>query len=309
MERFFNDYGTTLAGGITNTQATLVVASGSNFPGSGNFRIRIENELLLVTAVSGTTWTVTRGVESSQAVAHLDGMAVNHIVTAGGLAQILAENGGTTTITWMGAWAVGTGYALNDAVSYNGSSYISLQNSNTGNEPDTSPTYWTLLAAASTPTDSSIVVTDNTSNNVSTSAHGFAPKLPNEATKYLDGTGVYSVPTSPQPYDLVASYVGTPTIGATVFILTFTRTVTFAANFSGSYGTVGTNPSSTVGYTVKKNGTTIGTISISPFGLFTFATTGGTSQSVAAGDRLTIIAPNPNDATLADIGITLAGTR
>ncbi len=35
---------------------------------------------------------------------------------------------------------------------------------------------------------------DVTNNNVSTSAHGLAPKLPNDATKYLDGTGAYSVP-------------------------------------------------------------------------------------------------------------------
>jgi hypothetical protein len=35
---------------------------------------------------------------------------------------------------------------------------------------------------------------DNTDLNVSTSAHGLAPKLPNDATKYLDGTGAYSTP-------------------------------------------------------------------------------------------------------------------
>jgi len=35
---------------------------------------------------------------------------------------------------------------------------------------------------------------DNTTNNVSTSKHGYAPKAPNDATKYLDGTGAYSVP-------------------------------------------------------------------------------------------------------------------
>ena len=37
-------------------------------------------------------------------------------------------------------------------------------------------------------------LTDVTTANVSTTAHGFAPKLPNDATKYLDGTGAYSVP-------------------------------------------------------------------------------------------------------------------
>ena len=35
---------------------------------------------------------------------------------------------------------------------------------------------------------------DNTDLDVSTTAHGLAPKLPNDATKYLDGTGNYTVP-------------------------------------------------------------------------------------------------------------------
>lgn len=34
----------------------------------------------------------------------------------------------------------------------------------------------------------------STANDVSTTEHGFAPILPNDATKYLDGTGNYSVP-------------------------------------------------------------------------------------------------------------------
>lgn len=35
-------------------------------------------------------------------------------------------------------------------------------------------------------------LTDNTRFNVSTSAHGFAPKLPNDATKYLNGVGAWA---------------------------------------------------------------------------------------------------------------------
>lgn len=40
-----------------------------------------------------------------------------------------------------------------------------------------------------------LVLTDVTTNNATTSAHGFVPKLPNDATKYYDGTGSYSVPS------------------------------------------------------------------------------------------------------------------
>lgn len=46
----------------------------------------------------------------------------------------------------------------------------------------------------STVTEADITLANNTTNNVSTTKHGFAPILPNDATKYLDGTGAYSVP-------------------------------------------------------------------------------------------------------------------
>jgi hypothetical protein len=42
--------------------------------------------------------------------------------------------------------------------------------------------------------ESEIDLSDVLTNNVSSARHGFAPKLPNDATKYLDGTGQYSVP-------------------------------------------------------------------------------------------------------------------
>jgi len=43
-------------------------------------------------------------------------------------------------------------------------------------------------------TETKQILADNTTNDVSTSKHGYAPKLPNDATKFLDGTGNYSVP-------------------------------------------------------------------------------------------------------------------
>lgn len=43
--------------------------------------------------------------------------------------------------------------------------------------------------------DSDLVLSDITTNDVSISRHGFAPKLPNDATMFLDGTGVFSTPS------------------------------------------------------------------------------------------------------------------
>lgn len=42
--------------------------------------------------------------------------------------------------------------------------------------------------------EADLSTSDVTTANVSTTKHGFAPKLPNDATKYLDGTGAYTVP-------------------------------------------------------------------------------------------------------------------
>jgi hypothetical protein len=45
--------------------------------------------------------------------------------------------------------------------------------------------------------ESEITLADNTTNNVSTSAHGFTPKAPNDATKFLNGANppAWTVPT------------------------------------------------------------------------------------------------------------------
>src|SRR5207245_6946362 len=48
--------------------------------------------------------------------------------------------------TFKGVWDNATTYSTGDAVSFNGSSYVSLVNSNAGNQPDTNPSQWTLLA-------------------------------------------------------------------------------------------------------------------------------------------------------------------
>lgn len=58
------------------------------------------------------------------------------------------------------------------------------------------PTSVTLTNATGLP-ESGLSLTDIATNNASTSKHGFAPKYPNDATKYLDGTGAYTVPAGP----------------------------------------------------------------------------------------------------------------
>lgn len=95
-EKYSNDASTTLNGSINNSVTSLVVTSASNFPTSGNFRIVVDTagnaEKMLVTAVSGTTFTVTRGIESTSAVSHSNSVAVSHVITKGGLDTIIGDN-------------------------------------------------------------------------------------------------------------------------------------------------------------------------------------------------------------------------
>lgn len=47
--------------------------------------------------------------------------------------------------------------------------------------------------------ETDMTLSDVTTQNVSITKHGFAPKAPNDATKFLDGTGAYSAPSSSSP--------------------------------------------------------------------------------------------------------------
>lgn len=57
------------------------MASGSAFPSQGKFTIIIDSEILLVTGVSGTTWTVERGHDGTTAAAHNNNSIVTQILT------------------------------------------------------------------------------------------------------------------------------------------------------------------------------------------------------------------------------------
>lgn len=69
-----------------------------------------------------------------------------------------------TSFVWKGAYSDATTYAANDAVEYNGSSYMSLQGSNLDKEPGVDTDYWELMAAKgddTTSTSSDMEVTDS----------------------------------------------------------------------------------------------------------------------------------------------------
>jgi hypothetical protein len=47
---------------------------------------------------------------------------------------------------WRGAWSNGTAYSVNDLVSYGGSTWIAIA-SGTAHQPDSSPTFWQVVAS------------------------------------------------------------------------------------------------------------------------------------------------------------------
>lgn len=92
-EKYANNATTSLSAAITSTTATsITITSATLFPSSPQFRILIDSEIMLVTGISGTTWTVTRGIEGSTAATHTTGSTVSLILTAGALDQITADN-------------------------------------------------------------------------------------------------------------------------------------------------------------------------------------------------------------------------
>ncbi|NMF98382.1 hypothetical protein GPA27_13405 [Aromatoleum toluolicum] len=117
-------------------------------------------------------------------------------------------------------------------------------------------------------------------------------------------------PKAGQPYVMGTTYNGKP--AASVLLLRHVIptgiTVTLAAAMAGSQGKAGTAATAQTDFDVQKNGASVGTIRFAAAGTVpTFIMASQTS--LAAGDSIDIVAPGTQDATLADIGLTIFGTR
>lgn len=63
-----------LSSNITSTATSMTVASGASFPSTNGFRVKVDYEIVRVTAgAGGNTWTIVRGVDGTAAVAHTAG--------------------------------------------------------------------------------------------------------------------------------------------------------------------------------------------------------------------------------------------
>lgn len=108
-------------------------------------------------------------------------------------------------------------------------------------------------------------------------------------------------------YDVGGFCTGKPEASSYLVRLVSPRAFTLPANLTGSVCKSGVASTGSSVLMIKKNGTSIGTITFaasSTTGTFSFAS----PVSFTSGDFLDIVAPGSQDATLADISVTLVGS-
>jgi len=108
-------------------------------------------------------------------------------------------------------------------------------------------------------------------------------------------------------YNVPFGFTTAPTASEVLLIHVFAQAVTFAGNWASSRGTVGANPASSFVLTVAKNGSSVGTITVSTAGAVTFSSTSGAAVSFAAGDVMRITGPASPVAGIENAAFTLLG--
>jgi hypothetical protein len=188
VDIFANQPGTTVSSGGTTapssgTTEMWTVASSSTFPAASSgaspptqFHVAdtaegYSGELILVTNVSGTTWSVTRGAESTTTVAHLAGFSITQVVSAGGLAAFAVTGSDLSG-------------QLAEVVSTHLSAALPVAQGGTGQE---SLTAYELLAAGTTTTGAVQQVGAGTSGQALTS--GGSSALPSFGTLGIGAGG------------------------------------------------------------------------------------------------------------------------
>ena len=108
-------------------------------------------------------------------------------------------------------------------------------------------------------------------------------------------------------YDMAGGFSGTGENNEIVMTFVAVRAFSLPSGAGIHKAFAGTAATASTTFTIRKNGTQIGTMVFAAAGTTaTFSITSATS--FAAGDRLTVVGPATADTTLADVGFTIAGT-
>jgi hypothetical protein len=126
---------------------------------------------------------------------------------------------------------------------------------------------------------------------------------PGEATAFQLKTGSDGI----FAYDVGGSLIGKPTASQTIIRYPLPRAIRFATSLALSQGKSATAANSSTVFSLRKNGTHFARMTWGSG--TTIASFGGTSQSFAAGDVLTVVAPASPDADFASFGFSLAGIK
>lgn len=185
IRKHANNFATTLDGAISDVATTVVLTSATGLPAIGageEFRLTISSgslyEIITITDdASSPSFTCTRGSEGSTAQAWSDNAIVQLRETADSLDRKEDLISGRTIDS--ATVATGDLVLIQDISDSNNEKVVTAQS----------------VADLATPdSDATITTTDVTTNNASTSKHGFLKKLSNVATEYMDGTGAWSTP-------------------------------------------------------------------------------------------------------------------
>ncbi len=103
FEQFVNDATTTLSSAANTSTTSLSVTSGTVFPSVGNFRVKVDDEIMLCTARSSNTLTVIRGQEGTAAASHTNTTSISSVLTA----AALTTTGHDSTLGWRAGLPMG----------------------------------------------------------------------------------------------------------------------------------------------------------------------------------------------------------
>ncbi len=252
---------------------------------------------------TGTLATVSAGDANGDGVVTVADIfyLINFLFTGGPPPVALAGGG----FTWQGPWSNATTYAVNDVVSFNGSSYISITASNLAHQPDTSPANWNLMAQAGAnftgaaaggdlsgtyPNPAVARVGGQTAANVASGA-----VLANAATNLntastivrRDASGNFSAGTVTLAGALAlpattSSSVGVITLGGSPFVHNFGIVNTFLGQSAGNFTMTG-NSNTATGNTALINNVSGNRNTASGSGALFSNTSGASNTAIGAG--------------------------
>jgi len=125
----------------------------------------------------------------------------------------------------------------------------------------------------------------------------------------VDSKGrVTSATSGTLPWECGVSIHGTMTGAEVVIRMPMARTIILPSGLTESRAVANTAATVDSNFTLRKNGTLFGTIAFLA-GITTGAYSAATVTTFAPGDIFTVTSPVTPDATLADVGLTIAGSR